>query len=335
MIILFLILYETNILSTKYPVANRFSLYFNIDNQNFYIHVECRNTPTINRWYEATKSWYSNSKHMSYIDYIKGPGTLPRDIILIENLYNTLTRTFNQLDSMLLFNMFKPYSNTYTFDQQWCNKIHRYFTTLVKYRKFEIDGDEAYSEKNELTPLIFKKLHIINDLIHKLERYNFTPQRIKYKKQHCALLISPHNLSSSAIDGSDTNLKWHEFLEEDFQYHELITEYNVIFLSEILGKSLLQSFFDDDDPNYFDTSGHSGWYGGFEIILNDTRQKIYNSDDFNNWLSKHNIPEQNKKLKGDYPIGKVIDTNFDSNFDSNKFQNIKININEVNLVFHN
>jgi len=330
-IILFLILYETNILSTKYSVANRFSLYFNIDNQNFYIHVECRNTPTINRWYEAAKDLYLKSIDLSHVQLIKSPGVPAKDIILIENLYNTLTRTFNQLDSMLLFNMFKPYSDTYTFDQQWCNKIHRYFTTLVKYRKFEIDGAEAYTEKNELTSLILKKLHIINDLIHKLEKYNFTSQRLKYRKQHHSLWISPHNLLSSAIDGSDTNLKWHEFLEADFQYHELITEYNVIFLSEILGKSLLQSFFDDDDPNYFDTSGHTGWYGGFEIILNDTRQKIYKSDDFNNWLSKHNIPEQNKKLKGDYPIGKVIDTNFNPN----KFQNIKININEVNLVFHN
>lgn len=78
---------------------------------------------------------------------------------------------------------------------------------------------------------------------------------------------------------------------------------DVILDQLILGKTVMQSFLDNDDPNHWDTSGHSSTFGGCKLVHGDYRQRIYRSDVFQQWLDKNNTAMD--QCRADFPIGNV------------------------------
>jgi hypothetical protein len=92
---------------------------------------------------------------------------------------------------------------------------------------------------------------------------------------------------------------------EDYQQYHSDQHYDVILSSEILGKTLLQSYLDQDDPSDWDTSGHYASAGSLQITYLPTRQTIYQSRSFQQWLQQHQVnPDQ---LRYDFPIGNIQD----------------------------
>jgi hypothetical protein len=77
----------------------------------------------------------------------------------------------------------------------------------------------------------------------------------------------------------------------------------IIMSEEIQGKSYLRAFIDNDDPREIDISGRSGSYGGFIIDLVEDRKKIYQSEEFNNWLNLYNLKKEELPLE--WPLGKI------------------------------
>jgi hypothetical protein len=91
----------------------------------------------------------------------------------------------------------------------------------------------------------------------------------------------------------------------DYQQYHSDQHYDIILGSEILGKTLLQSYLDQDDPRDWDTSGHYASAGGLQITYLPTRQTIYQSRSFQQWLQQHQVgPDQ---LRHDFPIGNIQD----------------------------
>jgi hypothetical protein len=79
----------------------------------------------------------------------------------------------------------------------------------------------------------------------------------------------------------------------------------VILNESILGKSVLQSFSENDNPNAQDCTGRLGSYGGFIIELDDNRKNIYRSKEFISWAQSHNRVFNSLPLE--FPIGYIPD----------------------------
>jgi hypothetical protein len=177
------------------------------------------------------------------------------------------------------------------------NQLHRYFThnqkelnlSISKLRQKNQDPDQLVSLLQQVEVL----LQDLNSCVHNMETYcQRAPTGIVVDTLEEIKLYHPTDHGTSL---------WFD-LEPYKQYHT--QEYcDVILSSEILGKTVLQSYIDQDDPMDWDTSGHYTSAGGVQIVLDDSRQKIYQSADFKQWLSKHNATN----LYYDFPIGRVLD----------------------------
>lgn len=307
-------------------MPNKFTLNFKSYGRHFWVTIECLDNPVINRWYQAAKEIYQfppTANLIHYPIYYSEISIEARDIV--NNSYNNILMAIDALQAIGIdWPVVEP--TEFNYDQKWCNRVHRYFTTLMQYRKFNLTSNTVIDGDSTNIAVFYKLGHIINEAVHKIEHYCMNQTRQKYLKFNKLLHV---NLPGFNYHLNATH-KWHGFNQEDYQYHTWGSDYDVIFNAEILGKTILQSFIDEDNPNYFDTSGHNGWWGSFLILTNDSRKRIYDSDDFNNWLADHGVSKESKNIYGDFPIGKVIAT---SEVDFRRMPYID-NISNCSIEFH-
>lgn len=303
-----------------------FTVKFTCLNSEFWLKVECLDTPVINRWYQSAKQIYQNPPDIKLLHYpVYYTEITPKSREIVNGAYNNILMAIDSLQAIgIEWPVVEPME--FNYDQKWCNRVHRYFTTLMQYRKFNLTSNTVIDEDSTNITVFYKLGHIINEAVHKIEHYCMNNTRQKYSKFNKLLHI---NLPGFNYHLNATH-SWHEFNKEDYQYHTWDSEYDVIFNAEILGKTILCSFLDEDDPNYFDTCGHNGWWGSFLILANDARKNIYNSNDFNDWLASNGVSKETEHIRGDYPIGKVIAT---SEVDIRKLDNVN-NISNCSIEFH-
>ena len=174
-------------------------------------------------------------------------------------------------------------------DRAWCNQAHRFFThTQQTVNLSGMPKDMA----NKLTTW----LQQLNDSIHTLE--DFMPPAIGYTPDFSFDEIYCSDEPSYNHPG------WWQITDEFRKYHSSDPA-TVILGSQILGKTLLRSYLDGDDPRDWDTSGHYCNNGALLIQPIDFRSKVYNSDDFYAWLARYDLtPEQ---VTYDFPIGNAVD----------------------------
>ena len=181
------------------------------------------------------------------------------------------------------------HESVHTVDRAWCNRVHRFFTHTQQ--TVNLSGMPK-QQANELTML----LQQLNDVIHALE--DFLLPAIGYTP----------DFSLDEIYCSDepayNHPGWWQITDEFRQYHSAEPA-TVILGSQILGKTLLRSYLDGDDPRDWDTSGHYCNNGALLIQPTDFRSKVYSSDDFYKWLAKYDLePDQ---VTYDFPIGHAVD----------------------------
>jgi hypothetical protein len=179
--------------------------------------------------------------------------------------------------------------NIATVDHHVLNHVHRFFThsqQRCNNKEFGIDFDY-----HSVMPMLDK----LNLHVHELERYIARgPDDIPVDQ------IEEIKLYHSTDYMSDA---WCSLA--DYQQYHSDQHYDVILSSEILGKTLLQSYLDQDNPGDWDTSGHYSSAGGLQITYLPTRQTIYQSHSFQQWLQQHQVdPDQ---LRYDFPIGNIQD----------------------------
>jgi hypothetical protein len=171
-------------------------------------------------------------------------------------------------------------------NQGWCNQAHRWFT-----------HESAWlNNNNQVNSPKHRWLQQLNHYIHKLED-NFPSQAAITEWEDEILAVV-----KNAKPGSGWwNFPLNEEVRKDFHSAD---HYHVILTSEILGKSTLKSYADGDNPLDWDTSGHSTSFGGINICLTNHRQRIYQSDDFQQWLDRNSATS--KDVYYDFPIGNII-----------------------------
>jgi hypothetical protein len=259
--------------------------------KHYWIDIQCLDTPVINRWYESIQELYSQGAicctHLL-------PNYLDRD-------NNAATRLYNQIiaDIAIIKKLGVPWEEdepeVFNYDTAWCNRIHRRFTTMDRFNnRLDINSSQKFQINPEDFETYHTAIHRINANVHKIEQYCITTQKAHFRGKQQIFIVEP---------AVKTSYVFNHFTKEDFQYHTW-EHYNVIFDEEILGKTILTSFFDNDNPKQLDTSGHAGWYGAFKILFNKGDQEIYNSEEFNNWLIEHNTSKE--KQRANFPIGNIV-----------------------------
>ena len=211
------------------------------------------------------------------------------NIKIMSVLYDQCCASINQLVQHGYEYLTAIPSSLQEVDRAWCNQAHRFFTHTQQ--TVNISGMPK-QHANNLTTL----LQHLNDSIHTLE--DFMPPAIGYTP----------DFSLDEIYCSDepayNHPGWWQITDEFRQYHSAEPA-TVILGSQILGKTLLRSYLDGDNPRDWDTSGHYCSNGALLIQPTDFRSKVYSSNDFRKWLAKYDLePDQ---VTYDFPIGHAVD----------------------------
>jgi ssRNA-specific RNase YbeY (16S rRNA maturation enzyme) len=178
-----------------------------------------------------------------------------------------------------------------TVNHRSLNHVHRFFThNQQRCNNIEFGDDFDYHS-------VMRMLDKLNSNVHELERYIARgPEDIAVDKIDEIKLYHSTNYNSDA---------WCSLA--DYQQYHSDQHCDIILGPEILGKTLLQSYLDQDDPTDWDTSGHYASAGGLQITYQPIRQQIYQSASFAQWLDRHNADPA--VLKYDFPIGNIQDRN--------------------------
>ena len=201
-----------------------------------------------------------------------------------------------------------------TVDHPSLNRVHRFFTHSQQRCNTKQFGREFDYHT------VMHMLDELNLHVHELEGYIARgPDDIAVDQIEEIKLYQPTDYMSDA---------WCSLA--DYQQYHSDQHYDIVLGSEILGKTLLQSYLDQDDPGDWDTSGHYASAGGLQITYLPTRQTIYQSSSFQRWLQQHQVdPDQ---LHYDFPIGNIQDR------DTGPFQQVLQKLqhcrhNEVSVIY--
>jgi hypothetical protein len=170
-------------------------------------------------------------------------------------------------------------------DQDFMNLAHRHFTTSC----FSLWNPSIarLADRDYLD----RVLHDLNSIVHDLELYVPTANKLKYHQTGREICL--------ANDGRELGYDILPFK----QYHSYDPA-DLIMDGYILGKTLLESFACHDNPTSWDTTGHIRTNGGAHILLDNTRQQIYESVEFLEWLQSHNLEKH--MAFPDFPLGHFV-----------------------------
>jgi hypothetical protein len=228
----------------------------------------------------------------------------------INDSWNQIKLTVNKLEN-IGFRFPLLVADEFDYNQHTLNQLHRFFTYNVLWGK-DHTKENIFDKDFKLPSGMtfndwFDIIHIINSSVHYLEKFAVPTKNKKflidnYKGQsdyYTDIMAFRPNVTDTGLD------HWLSFDDED-QLHNF-NEYMSLDLTlvtldrSILGKCVLQSFYEDDDLNAFDCTGRIGASGGFEIELSDTRKKIYRSDKFIQWATSYGRTIESLPLE--FPIG--------------------------------
>lgn len=202
----------------------------------------------------------------------------------IEEIYQNLKATIRKLDnSDYVWKDTVPDSFEKS-DQDFFNRLHRHFTSCC----YDLwDHRSKNFEDYDLNQI----LQDINATVHNLELYVSTDTKVKF-----------HRVSKEiCMIGTSNSLGFDLFPFREFHSYE---HADLILDSYILGKTLIESFFCEDNPTCWDTNGHMKTNGGATILLTQSRSNIYDSSEFKSWLKNYNLTKNQKFA--DFPLGNFV-----------------------------
>jgi len=241
---------------------------------NIEIAIELFDKPAVRKWFDHFKQMHTSYYRFDIIEtYKKEP---PDENKITEHWTNIL-------QALAILNSDLNIPDKFDFNQRTLNMLHRFFTSNFGILDFEI-------------------INQINESVHRLECYTVPGANSIFYET-----LIPTNLHCNVNrDGNDKS-PWLTFSEKDqqlnYEYLDMDQQNLVLLDMSILGKCVLQSFIEDDDPTKEDCTGRLGSFGGFFIDLNDNRRKIYKSTQFKDWIKSYNM----NNIPYEFPIGYVKD----------------------------
>lgn len=265
----------------------------------------------------ATRKWFEKFSSCRIVDAstvdnihnqskIMRIARLPHVLNQINSSWNNIKLTLQKLKDIGFNTDLFDLPESFNFDQNLLNKLHRFFTYNVLWYHDKDNNDNPFDPKFKIKCMSYQDWHAllneINTSVHNLELYTQTVNRD-------SLNIHPLKTLQVLIHSQPTSNSWLDFNLEEQQENYKYQIYKKKFKkplvrldSSILGKSYLQSFLDHDDPTCVDCTGRLGSHGNFHIDINNNLHNLYSSNEFKEWLAHYNII--NPALE--FPIGIVI-----------------------------
>jgi hypothetical protein len=267
--------------------------------KNHYLLIALFDNTAVTRWF----------KHFANCDYVIRWESMPplnHTYVNTDLEWTNLLQVFSTLSTLGYHpNIVVP--ETFDRSQKTLNLLHRFFTYNAIWGRNNLASPNKYDEKFQLPKHIsfeewWNLIDEINNCVHRLERIvphqNFVTQVNAFE----------------FVPNSKITLDWLEFTQEElkhnYEYLEKKSQFKYLVLLDksILGKCVLQSFANDDDPTADDCTGRLGSHGGFVVEIDGSRKTVYQSDQFQQWISKHGLSAEN--LPYDFPIGYVEQQSF-------------------------
>jgi hypothetical protein len=274
------------------------------------IYIKLFDNPATRKWFEkfssckfSTASMVKNIHNQrDNIDIDELPHVLSR----INSNWNNIKLTLQKLKDIGFNTDLFDLPNSFNFDQQLLNHLHRFFTYNVLWYHNADNTNNPFDPKFKIKCMSYQDWHAllneINTSVHNLEIYTKTVNRD-------SLNIHPLKTLQVLMHSQPTSNSWIDFnleeQQENYKYQIYKNKFKkplVRLDASILGKSYLQSFLDHDDPTCVDCTGRIGSHGNFHIDLDDNLSNLYSSNEFKKWLAHYNII--NPALE--FSIGTVI-----------------------------
>lgn len=255
---------------------------FQFPDKDITLDVKLLDNPAVDSWADhflskdiTVKSFIQNqmiSKHWNPTD--------------LENILNTIRDRISKLSLHgYTYNGAIP-DDINQLDQSWANHIHRFFTHTQK----SINDSTGPRPINE----VLSWLQDVNEYVHQVENYVDKPLK--------DFNIEPIEEIYLSYEPTPNSPGWWTILPEWRQYHTR-EHHDVVLGSQILGKTILRSYIDQDDPTDWDTSGHYHNNAALQILPTDRRERLYSSNHFRQWVESHGATLDS--VWYDFPIGDV------------------------------
>jgi hypothetical protein len=203
----------------------------------------------------------------------------------------------------------------FDFSQQTLNTLHRFFTYNCEWWYKQSTEPNPFDE-NFVPPADwdfarwYSVIGQINEAVHCLEVSVTTPTKLQYQNNSSEWILPTWIINNPAsITGEIIKTCYLPFdsYDQSFNYEPMDFSHGapVTLNASILGKCMLQSYFEEDDPTAQDARGREGSYGGYCIHLNRRREEIYRSAHFQQWAEKYGRTVDSLPLE--FQIGHVVD----------------------------
>jgi hypothetical protein len=221
-------------------------------------------------------------------------------------------------------------------DQQDLNKLHRFFTEnwrwcYVRGRRNRgepnpYDHDFVYPSDLD-TEQYYRIIDKINVAVHNLEEFTLMEPTKKYAMVNNLI---PNSIWIENKNFPVLNLDIEEYLH-NYKFDLDADDYPVVVPADILGKSVVHSYLDNDDPTAPDCLGRSEL--GFNILIdiNKKRRELYRSENFTNWARLYD--REVNSLPLEFTLGRLHSSNFEINNLEKALQNqVSLNLTDINLI---
>lgn len=275
-----------------------------IFNTSDVILVTLFDNPTITKWFNHfSKINAETNIYAVSVDQRPGWRTPPVDDS--ETHWNTILTSLDHLRSIgYNFNLTVP--DYFDYNQQTLNRLHRFFTynfiwaTQHPNTPNPFDLNFKLPKNSQMIESWYALVDPINRAVHKLEN-------LVIPTESASFIDTQLPMHSMNFVNNYENFNEHllVFDDADLEQNYSFLNYNqsnlVVLDRSILGKCILQSFYDNDNPTARDCTGRTCSWGGFTIDLNNNRRKIYRSTQFRTWVDSFKL----KQIPYDFPIGYV------------------------------
>lgn len=211
--------------------------------------------------------------------------------------------------------------NEFDFRQDTLNYLHRIFTySMQLINGFITKNQEEFPFTADYTiprlskdydtniEEIYKIIEPINSAVHGLEKFTI-PTLGAHALQTTNKIPSIYIKNSGGNDRNAFEVDWYDIEENghyfrNFNFMKYPQPHLVCLSDTILGKSVLKSYKDYDNPSLSDCTGRKMTDGSFLIYPNRCLHDLYESDGFTSWLDKHNMDINETPLE--LAIGHVV-----------------------------
>ena len=267
------------------------------------IVIDIFDIPAVKRWYDFFRDRINDSDYTFVSYFINDDAYLRRDQArdFIDQTWAGIISDIKAIQK-IGYNVPFELPSKFNYDQQTLNLLHRFFTynALWHHHGGKNPFDENFILPNNLSYYDWHAIiDPINVKVHDLEIYTDPSKNKKFITD--LFPINDWYVRS-------TSYEWYQFSSDDaehnYRFFDFSEHENLVMLdNSILGKSVLQSFYENDDPTCRDCTGRLGSYGGFIISKNNHRQQIYRSQNFADWCKKHDL--STTRLPYEFVIGKA------------------------------